>query len=334
MSSSNSSLVALETSLGKSTIRKWMSQGNTEFEAHNFVLPIFVVNKDSGDPIEIDSMPAVYRHTISSAIDFIDPLINLELRSILLFPVMDVKGIQYMDSVDHNPVLRLIPILKRRFPALYIIVDVCLCTFTLDGHCYMSDNDSGEKISKLTLDTLGKLSVAYARAGCDMVAPSDMNDGRVSIIRKTLNGHDYNRVALMSYSAKFASNFYGPFRDAANSSPKHGDRQTYQLPPGSLGLALRAIGRDIDEGADVIMIKPGLPYLDVIAEAKRRFPDIPRAVYHVSGEYSMLRASADKGYLQIIPALWEILTCFKRSGANIIITYYTPIILETLKNSN
>ncbi|XP_015792873.1 delta-aminolevulinic acid dehydratase [Tetranychus urticae] len=324
--------INLRTSLVKPIIRQWMCQGSASFTPSNFVLPLFIINND--DEIqEISSMPEVYRYGVNRAIEYLSGLVNDKgLRSILLFPVVSSKSINDSTDPAFNPVLRLIPLIRKQFPNLYVIVDVCLCGFSSDGHCYVANDSDGVKDNDATLTALANLSVAYAKSGCHMVAPSDMNDGRVAVIRSELNKSSFNDVSIMSYSAKFASNFYGPFRDAAGSAPKHGDRKSYQLTPGSSGLAMRAIARDIAEGADIIMVKPGLPYLDIISEAKNRFPDIPRAVYHVSGEYSMLYQAGISGCFDLNRALWEILISFKRAGAEIIITYFTPKILDLLKD--
>lgn len=320
----------LRPSLSQSLIRQWMCQGNLDFQAHQFVLPLFITNRDDGGPVEIQSMPGVFRHSIESVIEFLAKLVRLDLKSVLLFPVMDKKGLQFSTDKSENPVLRAIPQIKKLWPDLYVIVDVCLCGFTQSGHCFIATS-TGEKDDSLTLEKLSALSVAYASVGCDMIAPSDMNDGRVAAIRRSLNEHGFLNVPIMSYSAKFASNFYGPFRDAADSAPKHGDRRSYQLPPGSSALAIRAIERDIKEGADIVMVKPGMMYLDILSESRNRFPDIPRAVYHVSGEYSMLVAASESKTLDLLSGVLEVMSCFKRSGADIIITYFTPIILEHLK---
>lgn len=317
------------SSLSNPLIRRWMNQGNMDFDASHFVLPIFVQNQSFGKPVAIESMNGVYRHSLESAIELISELKALDLRSILLFPVMSTKGIQSMTEPSENPIIRVIPMMKEVFPKLFIIVDVCLCAFTDNGHCYVSSSEtSGNKNNPLTLEKLSTLSVAYASAGCDMVAPSDMNDGRVAAIRKALDKANYGHVSIMSYSAKFASNFYGPFRDAADSAPKEGDRQSYQLPPGSSALAMRAIERDIQEGADVVMVKPGMMYLDLISESRKQFPHIPRAVYQVSGEYSMIDIASRNKTFKLCEALLEIFTCFRRAGADIIISYFTPIMLK------
>lgn len=256
----------------------------------------------------------------------------------------------------NNPLLRLLPKLRAKYPNLLLICDVCLCAFTSTGHCCFFEDQLGNghktaarpnsgsdcmselRISnELTCAYLAKLAVRYAQMGCHVVAPSDMMDGRIGLIRreldKNLNQHSNNNnklshVSIMSYSAKFASAFYGPFRQATNNSPEFGDRRTYQLPAGSRTLALRAVQRDIEEGADFIMVKPALSYLDIVRDISNRYPQIPLAIYQVSGEYSMLKLAAKQQLIDYKRAVNETLTSFRRSGASILITYFTPEILR------
>lgn len=298
-------------------------------------------------------------HPVQGAVEKISTLVDSSL--IELFGLND----------EHNPVLRLIPILKAKFPNLLIICDVCLCTFTLTGHCcifkkcsiqvtHHRSNTLSSRLekpttlnldqpvvesttastitepadrlpsidNKLTCRYLSKLALEYATRGCHVIAPSDMMDNRVSEIRKRLDDNKLHDISIMSYSSKFASTFYGPFRQAAQSSPQFGNRKAYQLPPGSRSLALRAVDRDIREGADIVMVKPGGPYLDIIRDIKETYPLIPLAVYQVSGEYSMLKLAAKANLLDLKIAVNEMLTAFRRAGANIIITYFTPELLR------
>lgn len=240
------------------------------------------------------------------------------------------KELEDATNAVKNPVLRAIPVLKNCFPELLILCDVCLCGFTNTGHCCVFTAD-GKMDNEQSVAHLSKLSLAYAKAGANVIAPSDMMDGRVAGIRTTLDANNFCDVSIMSYSSKFSSSFYGPFRDAAGSAPKFGDRQCYQLPPGSAGMALRAVDRDIREGADTVMVKPGLPYLDIVKEIAVRFPDVPIAVYHVSGEYAMLVHGATNGAFDLKSAVLEVMTSFKRSGVSIVITYFTPQILQYIK---
>ena len=313
-------------------IRTWMSQGSLDFKPDQFVLPVFVISDDEAiEPIAL--MPNVNRYGRVKAIQFLEPLVNqLSLKSVLLFPVLKVKDLTKATDSDFNPVLRLIPELKKNFPNLYVIVDVCLCGFTQNGHCGIFD-DSSKIDLETSLKYLSELSLAYASAGADMVAPSDMMDSRIGRIRNILNSNNYRNVAIMSYSAKFSSCLYGPFREAANSAPTFGDRKSYQLTPGSTGLAVRAVDRDICEGADIVMVKPGLFYLDILSKVKSCFPNIPRAVYNTSGEYSMIYQASREGIIDLEAAVFELMTAFKRAGAQIIITYFTPFILERLKEN-
>lgn len=274
----------------------------------------------------------------------------------------DVRLIRGMALKDkHNPVLRLIPQLRAKFPKLLIICDVCLCAFTSTGHCCLfEDHDiafssltsqslylnksapiGGRGLShfpisnKITCQYLAMLSVEYALRGCDVVAPSDMMDGRIQTIREKLDEKKLNHVSILSYSAKFASSFYGPFRQATNNAPEFGDRRAYQLPPGSRGLALKAVQRDLSQGADIVMVKPALAYLDIVRDIKEKYPDVPVAVYQVSGEYSMLNLAAEAGIIDLRAGVNEVLTAYRRAGATIIISYFTPEILKGfLSNSD
>lgn len=256
-----------------------------------------------------------------------------------------IKGLALKDK--HNPVLRLIPKLKAKFPGLLLICDVCLCAFTSTGHCCLFEDHTRAKANgsgasggggglsghypisnKLTCQYLAMLALEYAKRGCDVIAPSDMMDGRILTIREKLNEHALHHVSILSYSAKFASAFYGPFRQATVNAPQFGDRRTYQLPPGSRALAMKAVQRDIDQGADFVMVKPGGAYLDVVRDICNAHPEVPVAVYQVSGEYSILKMAASTGLINLNQAVNETLTAFRRAGATIIITYFTPELLR------
>lgn len=260
--------------------------------------------------------------------------------------VQDIKLIKGMALKDkYNPVLRLIPKIRAKFPKLLIICDVCLCAFTSTGHCCLFEDHSRAKSgkgstsgsnmmrhfpisNKTTCQYLAMLAVEYARRGCDVIAPSDMMDGRILTIREMLNESGLHQVSIMSYSAKFASAFYGPFRQATDNAPEFGDRRAYQLPPGSRALASKAVQRDIDQGADFVMVKPGGLYLDIVRDISEKHPDVPIAIYQVSGEYSMLKLAAKAGLIDLKLALNETLTAFRRAGVSIIISYFTPEILR------
>lgn len=317
----------LHSAQGHATLRHWQANGTYNHDAADFVLPIFVHPDDSAKEA-IASMPGVFRYGIDELLCYLEDLAIENLKSILLFPVMQVKGIDKAIDAQHNPVLRAIPVLKKTFDSLLIITDVCLCGFTDDGHCCVFKD--GKMDNEASIKLIGDISLAYAKAGADVIAPSDMMDGRIGQIRSVLNESNFANVSIMSYSAKFASCFYGPFRDAAGSAPKFGDRKCYQLPPGSTGLALRAIARDIEEGADLVMVKPGLNYLDLVKEISIKHPLHPIAVYHVSGEFAKLYHGAANGAFDLQTAVMEDMTSFKRAGAKIIITYFTPLILKLL----
>ncbi|XP_054154166.1 delta-aminolevulinic acid dehydratase-like [Oppia nitens] len=329
----------LHSSQSHSVLRDWQSRGTTAFTATDFCLPLFIVNDDN-DSQPIGSLPEVSRMGANVCIEYLRPLVSrYQLKSVLLFPVMesssDDKQIEQAFDEKLNPVLRLIPRLRQEFPDLLIICDVCLCTFSPEGHCCVFTGNDNQMDNTRSIEKIALIAVRYAEVGAHVVAPSDMMDARVGRIRTALNANGYATVSLLSYSAKFQSCFYGPFRDAAGSAPKFGDRRAYQLPIGSKGLALRAVQRDIEEGCDMVMVKPGLPYLDIISEISRRFPDFPIAVYNVSGEYSMMMTAANQhGVFDLKTSVWEVMTSFKRAGANVIITYFTPMILKWLSSDD
>jgi len=262
------------------------------------------------------------------------PLVALGLRSVMLFGVVSEEKKDNTGSFathPDSPVLLAIPTIREKFPSLLVCVDVCLCGYTSHHHCGVL-HPNGNIANDESAARLAEIAVAFAKAGCHVVAPSDMMDGRVKHIKQAL--HDAAlpyEVSVMSYSAKFASTFYGPFRDAAASGVIGGDRKCYQLPPGARGLAIRAIERDLDEGADMVMVKPASPYLDIIAEAKR-IARVPVVCYHVSGEYAMMIHAANAGTFVLRDAVMEQFQGLRRAGADVIITYFTPQLLEWLKH--
>ncbi|XP_071453905.1 delta-aminolevulinic acid dehydratase [Hetaerina americana] len=312
--------------------RNWQN-ANVGIAAHNLMYPVFIVDDDEA-VTEIKSMPGVSRYGIDKLKEALKPLVDLGLVSVLLFGVpsklpKDEKATHADSSL--NPVVRAVPKLREWFPNLVIACDVCLCAYTSHGHCGILYKD-GSIDNEASIKRIAEQAAAYALAGAQVVAPSDMMDGRVGAIKAALRAANLShRTAVLSYSAKFASSFYGPFRDAACSAPAFGDRRCYQLPPGSAGLATRAIERDIQEGADMLIVKPGIAYLDIVKEAKAKFPEYPLFVYQVSGEYAMLHHGANAGCFDLKPVLQEILTCMRRAGGDVIITYFTPLILEWLK---
>lgn len=312
-------------------LREWQSS-NTHFNPSNLIYPIFITeDENSLEPIK--SLPGQYRIGIEKLEEFLRPLVNKGLRSVLLFGILtklakDDKGSSATDN--NNPVIVGIKKLKELFPKLLIICDVCLCAYTAHGHCGIL-NDDGSLNNSASIEMIGNVALAYAKAGCHVVAPSDMNDGRIGVIKQKLKQHALaSKVSVMSYSAKFCSKFYGPFRDAANSAPSSGDRSCYQLPPGSMGLAMRAVERDVVEGADMLMVKPGLAYLDVVRKTKDTFPNLPLAIYQVSGEYAMLYHGSQAGAFELKDSVLETLQCMRRAGADLIITYFVPQLLDWL----
>lgn len=285
----------------------------------NLVYPLFVV-EGSGVKQEIESMPEVYRFSIDLLIKEVEEIRLLGLKSILLFGIPDYKD--EMGSSAYckgNIVAKAIKAIKEKFNDIYIIADVCLCEYTNHGHCGVIHN--GNVDNDETLPLLAKTSVCYAEAGADMIAPSDMMDERVKYIRNSLDKSGFINVPIMAYSAKYCSAFYGPFREAADSAPQFGDRKSYQMDVCNIKEGLKEILDDVEQGADIIMVKPALPYLDVICEAKK-IVNVPVAAYNVSGEYSMIKAAEKMGWIDGNRAAMESLTSIKRAGANIIITYF------------
>ena len=291
----------------------------TRLSPDMFMLPLFVCEGD-GVRREVSSMPGVFNLSVDEAVREAEAARADGLRGILLFGLPDHKDEVGSAAYDAQaPVQLAVRAIKREVPDLIVTTDVCLCEYTDHGHCgIVIDNDIA---NDATVDQLVRAAVSHAIAGADIVAPSDMMDGRVGAIRYALDERGFERVAIMSYSAKYCSAFYGPFREAAASAPKFGDRRSHQMDPANTEEALREVEQDIDEGADIVMVKPALPYLDVISRVKERF-SYPTAAYHVSGEYSMLKAAVARGWLDERRAMLETLTAIRRAGADIIITYY------------
>lgn len=307
-------------------IRRMVAE--TVITQDDLVYPMFVTTESESR--EIASMPGIFRYTIDDLSVAIDKALPLGLRSIMLFGIPESKDPQGTSGYDPNGIVpTAIRSLKARFGAeLVIIADVCLCEYTSHGHCGIVEGNT--VLNDPTLELLAKSSLAYTEAGADIVAPSDMMDGRVLAIRKALDCAGWTQTPIMAYSAKYASGFYGPFREAAGSTPLFGDRRGYQMDPNNVREAMREIAIDIEEGADIVMVKPGLAYLDVLREARRNFLH-PMAVYNVSGEYSMVKAAAQNGWIDERRVVGEILTAFKRAGADIILTYHTLDYLQWIK---
>ena len=284
-----------------------------------FVLPLFVCAGE-GVRREVPSMPGVCNLSVDEAVREVERARAAGVKSVLLFGLPDHKDDIGSHAYDPEaPVQAAIRAIKRNTPDVLVITDVCLCEYTDHGHCgIVIDNDIA---NDPTVDQLVRAAVSHASAGADIVAPSDMMDGRVGAIRQALDERGFENTAILSYAAKYCSAFYGPFRDAAGSTPKFGDRRSHQLDPANVAEALREVALDIEEGADMVMVKPALPYLDVLTRVKERF-GYPTAAYHVSGEYAMLKAAARNGWIDEPRAMMETLTAIRRAGADIIITYY------------
>ncbi|RDV83010.1 porphobilinogen synthase [Ammonifex thiophilus] len=291
----------------------------TELGVKDLLWPLFVVEgKGIRQPVE--SMPGVFRYSIDQLLDELEEAVELGLPGILLFGVTDRKDPQGSEAWNREGVVpRAVRAIKARFPELVVAADVCLCPYTNHGHCGVVEE--GRVLNDPTLPLLARAAVTYAEAGADLVAPSDMMDGRVRAIREALDAAGLQEVGIMAYSAKYASAFYGPFREAAESAPRFGDRRSYQMDPANAAEALWEVELDLEEGADIVMVKPALAYLDVIRQVKDAFGR-PVAAYNVSGEYAMIKAAAKLGWLDEKAVVLEVLTAIKRAGADIIITYF------------
>ena len=301
----------------------------TELSPSHLVLPLFIeLGTDSRSPVQ--AMPGVERLSISHAVEEAGAAHDLGIPAVLLFGLPAEKDAHASGAYDEEGVAQLaVRAIKEAHPELVVITDVCLCGYTSHGHCGVIRED-GQVDNDLTLELLAKTAISHAAAGADAVAPSDMMDGRVGALRAQLDSEDYKDVPIVAYSAKFASAFYGPFREAADSAPAFGDRRTYQMDPANADEAVREALLDVEEGADVVMVKPALPYLDVIRRVKEA-TRVPVAAYNVSGEYSMVKAAAAAGYLDERVAVLEALTAIRRAGADIVITYHAKDVAEWLR---
>lgn len=292
----------------------------TTLSTHDFIYPLFIVEGDNVKE-EIPSMPNVYHMSVDIFLKELEEITMLGIQGVLLFGVPNEKD-EYGSGAYNDEkgiVQRALIEGKKKFPNLVFIADVCLCAYTSHGHCGVVKN--GKIINDSSVELIAKTALSYAKSGADIVAPSDMMDGRILAIRNILDKNGYEDIGIMSYSAKYSSSFYGPFRDAAHSAPSFGDRRTYQMDFANSNEAIRELKLDSEEGADIIMIKPALSYLDIIQRAKLEI-NLPIAAYHVSGEYSMLKAASEKGWIKEKDAVLEATTAIKRAGASIIITYY------------
>jgi len=291
----------------------------TRLSVEDLVYPIFVIEGTKRHE-EIESMPGIYRHSVDMLEAEIEQVAQLGIPAVLLFGITFEKDeVGSSAYCNNNLVQRSIKKIKSLHPGLVVITDVCLCEYTTHGHCGIICNETVD--NDATLPLLGKMALSHADSGADIVAPSDMMDGRVSSIRQTLDCHGFTNLPIMAYSAKFASAFYGPFREACMSQPSFGDRSSYQMQYTNPREALREIEQDINEGADIVMVKPALSYLDIINRARSSF-DIPLAAYNVSGEYSMIKSAVRNGLFDEKKIILEVLTSIKRAGADIIITYH------------
>jgi porphobilinogen synthase len=300
----------------------------TQLRVSDFIYPLFVVGgKGVRNPVE--SMPGVFQLSVDELVREATEVKELGIPAVLLFGIPDKKDEMGSAAYARDGIIQVaVEQLKEKVRDLLIITDVCLCEYTSHGHCGVIKE--GDVDNDATLDLLCRTALSHARAGGDMVAPSDMMDGRVAAIRETLDENDFSHIAIMSYAAKYCSSFYGPFRDAADSAPQFGDRRTYQMDIANSNEALREISLDVEEGADIIMVKPALSYLDVIQRVREEF-DLPLAAYNVSGEYSMIKAAAEKGWLDEQRVMMEVLIAIKRAGADIIITYFAKEAARALK---
>jgi porphobilinogen synthase len=301
----------------------------TKLTAHDFVLPLFISEKLTARQA-IKSMPGVFQLAISEVAGEAQRAFDLGLQAVLLFGIPREKDEGASGAFAEDGVVQqAVRAIKTKCPGLVVMTDVCLCEYMSHGHCGVTriDGDHFHVLNDESVELLAKTALSHAAAGADFVAPSDMMDGRIGAIREALDHHGFQDTGIMSYAAKFASVFYGPFRDAAESPPQFGDRRSYQMDSANAQEALREVALDIDEGADIVLVKPALPYLDILWRVRDRF-DKPTAVYHVSGEFAMVKAGAEKGYFDERAAVLEIMTSLKRAGADLIVTYWARELAE------
>ena len=299
------------------TLRRMVRE--TDLQPSDFIYPLFVVEgRNVRRPVS--SMPGVFNLSIDLAVEEARAAYKLGVPSVILFGIPDAKDAKGSGAYDRKGIIpRAITELKSALPELEVIADICLCEFTDHGHCGVVEGHEVDNDASLPL--LAEMALACAEAGVDMVAPSDMMDGRVAAIRRTLDEHKFSGLPVMSYAAKYASGFYGPFREAAQSTPQFGDRRGYQMDPANAREALKEVAQDLEEGADLVMVKPALSYLDIIHRVKQA-THVPVAAYNVSGEYAMVKAAAQNGWIDYSRVMMEILTSIKRAGADLILTYH------------
>jgi porphobilinogen synthase len=304
----------------------------TRLHVDDLIYPLFVVHgEDMRRPI--NSMPGVHQLSIEMAVAEAQTAARLGVRAVLLFGIPAHKDpVGEENFAETGIVQQAVHAIKDALPEMVVITDVCLCEYTDHGHCGLLNSggharphphlDEGYVLNDETLEVLGRVAVSHARAGADIVAPSGMLDGMIAALRAALDAHDFGHIPIMSYAVKYASGFYGPFREAAEGAPKFGDRRTHQMDPANVREALREAALDVEEGADFLMVKPALAYLDVIQQLRREFPQLPLAAYNVSGEYAMVKAAAANGWIDERTIVLELLTGMKRAGADLIITYH------------
>ncbi len=291
----------------------------THLRVDDLIMPLFIV-PGTGVENPIGAMPGIAQLSVDRAVEECQQIRDLGIPGVILFGIPDEKDTVGSDAYNDNGIIqRALRALKEEVPGLTLITDVCLCEYTDHGHCGLIKGNDVE--NDATLELLVKESLSHVRAGADMVAPSDMMDGRVGAIRQALDREGFPHIPIMAYASKFASGFYGPFREAAESTPQFGDRRSYQMDPANGDEALREVALDIEEGADIVMVKPALPYLDIIRRVKEKF-GYPLAAYNVSGEYAMLKAAALNGWLDEDRVMLESLTSIRRAGADLILTYF------------
>jgi len=301
----------------------------TRLSTHGFVYPMFAC-PGSGIRKEVSSMPGIFQQSPDQIVEECREVAELGIPAVILFGLPEHKDETGSEAAaPHGAVQRAIEAIRKAKLNLLVLTDVCLCEYTSHGHCGVIRD--GEVLNDPTLALLAEAALSHARAGADIVAPSDMMDGRVAAIRRKLDENGFADVAILSYAAKYCSGFYGPFREAAESTPQFGDRRSYQMDPANAREALREVALDLEEGADIIMVKPALPYLDIIQRVRERF-DVPVAAYNVSAEFSMVKAAAQKGWIDEQRVVLENLTGIQRAGASIVLTYHAKDVARWLKN--
>ena len=302
----------------------------TELNARDFIYPLFV--RHGSGRTEIRSMPGVCQLSVDEAVREAESAFSLGIPAVILFGIPAQKDPLGLENfADDGIVQQAIRAIKRNIPDMVVVTDVCLCEYTDHGHCGILRPSDGYVLNDPTLDILGKVAVSHTECGADIVAPSGMLDGMVAAIRGALDERGFENTPILSYAVKYASAFYGPFRDAAEGAPKFGDRKSHQMDPGNVREALREAALDVDEGADMLMVKPALAYLDVLRVVKDAFPELPLAAYNVSGEYAMIKAAAANGWIDEAKVTLETLTGMKRAGADLIITYHALDAAKWLK---